>query len=194
MQSAGDRDATVNLEAASRGDPVAADALLPLIYDALRERAAAQLRRESPDHTLQPTALVNEVYLRLVDQSRVDWQGRTHFLAVAATTMRRILIDHARHRRAAKHGGRHKRVPLKSWIAMSADWNVELVDLADVLEKLTGMDARAGRIVELRFFGGLTEQEVGRIVGLSDRAVRKEWAWAKTWLRRELGEGTENGR
>ena len=114
-------DATVILEAASRGDQAAADQLAPLVYDALRRRAGAFLRREKPDHTLQPTALVNEAYLRLVDQTRIDWRGRTHFLAVAAETMRRILIDHARHRRAAKRGGGRRRVLLETWIAVTED-------------------------------------------------------------------------
>ncbi len=186
-------DATVLLEAASRGDEAAAAQLAPLVYESLRQRAGAYLRRETPDHTLQPTALVNEAYLRLVDQTRIDWKGRTHFLAVAAETMRRILIDHARHRRAVKRGGGRRRVPLETWIAVTKDWNVEPTALADALEELQTVDPRAGRIVELRFFGGLTQMEVGEVVGLSERSVRKEWAWARAWLRRKLGEEDGDG-
>lgn len=193
MPSTDQTDTTALLEAASRGDEAAASQLAPLVYEDLRQRAGAFLRRERPDHTLQPTALVNEAYLRLVDQTRIDWKGRTHFLAVASETMRRILIDHARHHRAAKRGGGRGRVPLKAWIAVTEDWNVEPTALADALEELNAVDPRAGRIVELRFFGGLTQVEVGEVVGLSERSVRKEWAWARAWLGRKLGEEAVDG-
>ena len=193
MPSTDQTDTTALLEAASRGDEAAASQLAPLVYDDLRERAGVFLRRERPGHTLQPTALVNEAYLRMVDQTRIDWKGRTHFLAVASETMRRILIDHARHHRAVKRGGGRRRVPLETCVAVTEDWNVEQTALGEALEELQAVDPRAGRIVELRFFGGLTQIEVGEVVGLSERSVRKEWVWARAWLRRKLGDEGMDG-
>lgn len=144
------------------------------------------MREERPDHTLQPTALVHEVYMRLVDQTRVDWKGRTHFLAVASQTIRRVLIDHARCKNAAKRGGHRKHQALTTTIAVSGTLDVDLLALHEAINRLTEIDARAGQIVELRFFGGLTTAQVAETLGCSVRLVGKEWSWARAWLRTEL--------
>ena len=163
----------------------AVDALLPLIYDELRSLAANYLRRERPDHTLQPTALVHEAYLRMVDQTQVNWQNRAHFFGVAAQMMRRILVDHARGRAAAKRGGVGFRVTL-SEDAASAEQDVNLLALDEALVRLSGMDGRQGRVVELRYFGGLSIEEAAEVLGVSPATVNLDWSMAKAWLRREL--------
>lgn len=180
---------SVLLGPASRGDESAAEQLLPLVYDDLRERAAHYLSRERSGHTLQPTALVHEAYLRLVDQTRVDWSGRTHFFAVAAETIRRILVDHARGNLTAKRGGQRNRVTLDEAVALSDERDVDLLALDEALDMLAKEDERAKQVVELRFFGGLTQVEVAQHLKVSERTVRNDWAWARAWLRRELDEG-----
>jgi len=186
-------DATILLDGANRGDRASADRLLALVYDELRERAANYLRRESPGHTLQPTALVHEAYVKLVDQSRVNWKGRTHFLAVAANSMRRILVDHARGQASAKRGGDRHRLSLSCVIEGFMESELDPLALDEALQKLTAVDERASRIVELRFFSELTEREAAQVLGVSERTVRNDWAWARQWLRRELGRGTDDG-
>jgi len=162
---------------------------MPLVYDELRRLARAFMARENRDHTLQPTALVHEAYLRLVDQSRVNWQGRTHFRAVGARVMRRILIDHARRREGLKRGGGQQRVTLGDSLLQPPDPDVdlpELLSLNDALDKLARLDERQARVIELRFFGGLTMSEIAEALGVSERTVGDDWKHGRAWLRREL--------
>jgi RNA polymerase sigma factor (TIGR02999 family) len=166
-----------------------AEQLMPLVYEELRRLARGFMARESRDHTLQPTALVNEAYLRLVDQSRVDWRGRSHFRAVGARVMRRILIDHARRRGGLKRGGDLQRVTLGDSILSPPDPDVdlpELLALNDALDELARLDERQARVVELRFFGGLTTVEIAETLGVSERTVADDWKHGRAWLKREL--------
>ena len=165
-----------------------AEKLMPLVYDDLRAMAEAYLRGERANHTLQPTALVHEAFLRLVDQSRVDWKGQTHFRAVGAAIMRRILIDHARTRGRNKRGGGWRRVLLEDAAAQTAPTEVDAVALHDALERLATLDPDQARIVELRFFGGLTVEQVAHILGVSKRKVESDWTHAKAWLRAALNQ------
>jgi RNA polymerase sigma factor (TIGR02999 family) len=160
--------------------------LVPLVYDELRRIAGRHMRRESEGHTLQPTALVNEAYMKLVDQTSADWQGRTHFLAVASGAMRRILIDHARGRLRQKRGAELRRVDIEEVLEREGASDADLVDLHDALERLAALDERQARVVELRFFGGLSVDEVAATLEVSKRTVEGEWTHAKAWLRREL--------
>lgn len=162
-------------------DEVARD-LMPLVYDDLRELAGKMLQDERRGHTLQPTALVHETYMRLVDQSRIEWQGRTHFLAIGAAMMRRILVDHGRTQKRAKRGGGVKPVALEDNILGSTGSVVSFLDLHDAMDALARLDELQARIVELRFFGGLTVQEVADHLGVSKRKVEGEWTHAKAWL------------
>ena len=182
-------DATQILSRASRGDAVAADQLMPLVYARLRDLAQGYLRQERPDHLLQPTALVHEAYLALVDHDRIDWQGRTHFLAVAARQMRRVLIDHARGRDAIKRGRDWARVTLSNAGLHEEIGNWEILDLEDALQELAALDARHANVVELRFFGGLTIPEAAQILDVSPKTVEKDWRVARAWLHRRLSEG-----
>ena len=166
----------------------ALDRLLPLVHDELHRIAAGYMRRERADHTLQPTALVNEAYLRLVDQRDVEWRDRAHFLGVAAQLMRMILVDHARARRAAKRAG-GERVPLDETVLVGGERDVDLLALDEALERLAALDPRLGRVVELRYFGGLTTREAAEVLGISTATVEREWATARGWLRRELTRG-----
>lgn len=177
--------------AAGAGDDSAAARLMPRVYDELRNLASGLMRRERAGHTLQPTALVNEAFLKLVSQSKVDWNGTAHFRAVAAQAMSRILIDHARAAGRAKRAGDRLRVTLDDGaVPVSADSAaIDAFELADVLEKLKGVDELAFRIIELRFFGGLSEAEIAVVLGWSERKLRKEWAFARTWLIAELQRG-----
>lgn len=176
------------LEELQRGDPSAAERLWRAVYDEFRKLASRYLERERKDHTLQPTALVHEAYLKLVDQTKVDWRGRTHFFAVGAQAMRRILVDHARRRRAAKRGGGRQRITLDEGLVAESRRDEDLLALEDALVKLTQLDPRQARIVELRFFGGLTVAEVAEVLGISKRSVEREWTMVRAWLRRELSE------
>ena len=164
-----------------RGDIRARDQLMPVVYDELHRRAAAYLRRERRDHTLQPTALVNEAYLRLVDQ-RVVWQNRAHFLAVAAQMMRRVLDDHARRGKMAKRSGRWLRVTLADGLIEMPAPDVELLDLDAAMTRLTSFDPRKSQIAELRFFGGLSLEETSHVLGLSIATVERDWQAARAWL------------
>ena len=172
----------------SRGDGVALDRLVPLIYPELRRIAARQLRRERPDHTLQPTALVHEVFLQLVDQRHATWENRAQFFAVSARLMRRILVDHARSRHALKRGGPITKVALDvRAIEPSGDpVAAEVLAVDQALERLAEQDPDQARIVELRFFGGLTVEETAKVMERSARTVKREWRLAKAWLFREL--------
>jgi RNA polymerase sigma factor (TIGR02999 family) len=164
------------------GKHAAVDALLPLIYDELRSLAANYLRRERPDHTLQPTALVHEAYLRLVDQTRVTWQNRAHFFGVAAQMMRRILVDHARAHGAGKRGADFRKLSLDENIDKAVERGAELVALDEALRALAEIDQRKSRIIELRYFGGLSVEETAEVLGVSPDTVKRQWRMAKAWL------------
>ena len=168
------------------GNKEAEDRLIPLVYTELPPQAAYYLRGERPDHTLQPTALVHEAYLRLTGIQEIDWQSRSHFFATAATVMRRILVDHARAQRAEKREGFHDAVSLDDALVMSPERCTELVALDDALERLAKIDARRSKIVALRFFGGLSEEETGAVLGISARTVKRDWRIAKAWLYNEV--------
>jgi len=168
------------------GNQAALDQLLPLVYDELRRLAGRYLRREPAGQTLQPTALVNELYLRLVDQPEVDWQNRAHFFAVAAQAMRFLLLDRARSKQQAKHGGGARQVELEETAVISAEPSTDLLALDEALTRLAVLDPRQGRIVELRYFGGLSTAEVAEVLGVSEITVKREWLKAKAWLYREL--------
>jgi RNA polymerase sigma factor (TIGR02999 family) len=173
-------------------EKVSASELMPLVYDELRRLARGFMRRERRDHTLQPTALVHEAYLKLVDQSRVDWRGRTHFRAVGARVMRRILIDHARRHASAKRGGDQQRVTLGDSLVHPADTDLDLVELLslnEALDRLRSLDEREARVVELRFFGGLTSAEIAEVLGVSSRTVDGDWMHGRAWLKRQLTKG-----
>lgn len=173
-------------ESSIHGHVKVAEQLLPLVYEELRSLADNYLRKERKNHTLQPTALVHEAFLRLVDQSRVDWKGRTHFFAVGASAMRRILIDHARSRGRGKRGGGWKRVVLDDLEAPPEFGEVDSVVLDELLEELAGLDPQQARIVELRFFAGLKVKDVAEMLGVSKRKVEADWTHAKAWLRSRL--------
>lgn len=195
-----DREAEVTeiitrLKDAGGSDRATAEDLLPYVYDELRMLARKYLRRERPGHTLQPTALVHEAYLKLVDQSKMDWQGRTHFFAVGAKVMRHLLIDHARGKGRAKRGGDRQKVTLAEGLTPSGGRDLDTEDLLalnDGLDRLAELDARQARVVELRFFGGLTVPEAALILGVSKRTVEGDWAHARAWLKRELSRQGES--
>jgi len=168
------------------GDRAALEKLTPLVYDELRRLAGNYLRRERSDHSLQATALVHEAYLRLVGQQEVSWQNRAHFFGIAARLMRQILVDHARAHTAGKRGGGETLLHLDEAVEISADHNADLVALDDALETLGKIDFRKCRVIELRFFGGLTEQETGEVLGISVATVRRESRMAEAWLFREI--------
>ena len=166
--------------------PPSLDALLPLVYQELRRLAAAYLRREKPGQTLQPTALVHEAYLRLMKDRPDRWQNRAHFCAIAAHSMRQILIERARARGAAKRGGDRPRVTLDEGLVAGHDRSIDLLALDEALERLATMDPEQARLVELRFFGGLTVEETAEAMDISPATVKRHWAVAKAWLTREL--------
>lgn len=170
----------------SRGNARALDQLLPLVYAELRRIAGRQLRRERIGHTLQPTALVHEVYLRLVDQRQADWQNRAHFFGVAAQIMRRILVDHVRRRDADKRGGGVRCVSIDDAHEVAATGHLPIVALDQALSRLEEMDADLAKIVELRAFGGLTIDEAAHVLDVSPSTAKRDWRTAKAWLRREL--------
>ena len=170
---------------AGGGKPVAEE-LFQLMYEPFRLLAGRYLSGEKVGHTLTPTALVHEAYLKLVKHDRVDWQGKTHFFAVGAQVMRRVLVDHARARGRAKRGGAAIRLHLEEGIALSPQRDEDILAVEEALQKLAGLDARQASVVELRFFGGLNVAEVATVLGLSKRTVEGEWTAARAWLRREL--------
>jgi RNA polymerase sigma factor (TIGR02999 family) len=181
------------LHAWGRGDLQARDDLVPLVYRELKRMAAAYLRRERLDHTLQPTALVHEAYVRLIGQERVDWQNRAHFFAIAAQMMRRILVDHARQHQAAKRPGVTLKVALDDEMGADQPCDCELLLLDQALEELTRIDPRQAQIVELRYFGGLSEQEAAAVLSLSRTTVTREWQTARAWLYRRMTNGRTRG-
>jgi RNA polymerase sigma factor (TIGR02999 family) len=169
-----------------RGNKEAEGLLIPLVYKELRRIAARYLRRESPGHSLQATALVHEAYIRLIDIREVDWQSRSHFFAVSATLMRRILVDHARANQARKRGNGWDAVSLNEAILPSPERAPEILALDEALNKLASFDERQSKIVELRFFAGMSEDEAGNVLGISARTVKRDWRIAKAWLFKEL--------
>ena len=175
------------LQSWSHGDKAAIDKLMPLVYDELHSMARRYMSNEKPDHTLQATALVNEAYLRLVHASGADWQNRTHFFAVSAQVMRRILVDWARSRQAAKRGSDVPALELDEALAVPLKTGTDLVAVDDALKALALLDPRKGQIVELRFFGGLSVKETAEVLKVSEETAHRDWRLAKSWLRRELG-------
>lgn len=171
------------------GDGEARERLMQLVYEELHRIAGGKLRGERVGHTLQATALVNEAYMRLVDQTRVQWRNRAHFFGIASQLMRRILVDHARRRYAGKRGGGAPRLSLGDVSVPSAGGDVDLIELDDALARLAKLDPRLAKLVELRFFGGLTVEEVAEVQGMSTATVKRDWAAARAWLYRALSEG-----
>jgi RNA polymerase sigma-70 factor (ECF subfamily) len=183
-------DITQLLIAWCDGDQTALEKLMPMVEKELHRIASNYMRRENPDHTLQTTALVNEAYLRLVDQKSTRWQNRAHFFGIAANIMRRILLNYARDRQRQKRGGRAVQVSLSEVAVMTTEKSEELIALDDALKKLEAIDARKCHIVELRFFGGLSVDETAEFLKISPPTVARDWKLAKAWLRREIRHGS----
>jgi len=173
----------------NRGDEGALDCLMPLVYDDLRNVARRHLAAEDRNHTLQSAALVNETYLRLADQQRIQWRNRTHFFAISARVMRRILVDHARHRNARKRGGAQRTLALDSSFGATAEQDLDVVALDEALDTLAALDPQQARVIELRFFGGLTIQEIAEALEISPATVTRDWVTAKAWLFDRLKRG-----
>jgi RNA polymerase sigma factor (TIGR02999 family) len=183
------KEITQLLAEVGRGDDAAAGALFEKVYGELRALAKSYLRRERPDHTLQPTALVHEAYLRLVGDENAGWENRLHFFNVAAQVMRNILVDHARKHRAEKRGAGGPKLSLDEAVGYFTERDINLVALDDALKTLEVLDARQARVVELRFFGGLKAGEVAALLQISEATVNREWQTAKLWLRSQLARG-----
>lgn len=177
---------TVRLDDWSKGDEHALEQLMPLVYDELRRMARGFLRRQPSHHTLQTTELIHEAYLKIAKSDQQNWQNRAHFFGVAAKAMRHILVDYARSKQRQKRGGVQERVSLADDMAVSRDQTRELVDLDEVLKALEVLDERKSRVVELRFFGGLTNEEIAGVLKISVDTVKRDWRFARTWLLREL--------
>jgi RNA polymerase sigma-70 factor, ECF subfamily len=186
MDSPAPHDVTQLLVAWSNGNQAARDQLMSVVYEELHRLARRYMERESPGHTLQTSALVNEAFLRLVDQRNVQWQNRAHFFGIAAQMMRRILVDYARSRSYAKRGGGARRLTLDEGLIVSDERSAEVVAVHEALEGLAKFDARKSQIVELRFFGGLSIDETAEVLGVSPGTVMADWTVAKAWLRREI--------
>jgi RNA polymerase sigma factor (TIGR02999 family) len=181
------REITQMLIELTDGNEDVVNQILPHIYDELRRLAGSYLRRERADHTLQPTALVHEAYMKLIDQKRVKWQNRAHFFGIAAQVMRRILLDHARKHQAEKRGGEFEKLPIEEEILIvSHDKSAELIALDDALQELAKLDEQKARIVELRYFGGLSIEETAEVVGVSVPTINRQWRMAKAWLFSQL--------
>jgi RNA polymerase sigma factor (TIGR02999 family) len=176
-----------DLKAIREGDPGASGRLMAELYDSLRSMAGRFLSRESAGHTLQPTDLVNEAYLKMVRQTQADWQGKTHFMAVGAQAMRRILIDHARTRGRQKRGGSRKRVPLDDGFVLTSDHSEEVLWVDEAIDRLAKLDPVHARIVEYRLFGGMTNEEIAAVLGVTSRTVERHWTVIRAWLLKEMG-------
>jgi RNA polymerase sigma-70 factor, ECF subfamily len=177
---------TILLKAMRDGDQEAMEKLVPLVYAELHRLAAGFMRRERPDHTLQPTALINEAFLRLTKGDAPEWQSRSQFIGVAAHIMRRVLVDHARSHKAGVRGGDRKKLPLEEGILASADQAEEIVALSDALDELAKENPRQAKVVEMRFFGGLSIEEIAALLGIAPRSVKRDWAMARVWLHDQL--------
>jgi RNA polymerase sigma factor (TIGR02999 family) len=186
VTTAPSQEVTALLRAWSRGDEEAREKVIPLIYRELRLRAHRQMGHERPGHTLQTTALINEAYLRLAGAAPVDWEGRNHFFAIAARMMRRILVDYARARRSRKRGGPDRPFPLDEELLVADPRHRDLVSLDEALQALAAVDERKARVVELRYFGGLSVEETAQVLKVSPRTVKGDWQFAKVWLLREM--------
>lgn len=182
METSSSTNVTRLLLAWGDGDKEALNKLIPLVHTELRRMAARQMRKEKPGHTLQTTALVDEVYIKLIDQKNVRWQNRAHFFGIAARLMRRILVDHARKRASLKGGGEFRKISLDDRTLAQQERAVELVELDDALSRLAELDAQKSRIVEMKFFGGLTTEEIAEVERISPRTIEREWRKAKVWL------------
>ncbi|MGD0444864.1 MAG: sigma-70 family RNA polymerase sigma factor [Edaphobacter sp.] len=178
-------EVTILLKAMERGDPAAANRLLPLVYAELHRLAKSYMRRERQDHTLQPTALINEAYMRLAGEG-FDWQNREHFIGVAAQIMRRVLVDYARAHKAKMRGGELRRVELEEGLAISNDRSDEMLELDEALTRFTKINSRQAKVVELRYFGGLSMEQIAGVLAISLRSVKRDWALARIWLFTEL--------
>jgi RNA polymerase sigma factor, sigma-70 family/RNA polymerase sigma factor, TIGR02999 family len=174
----------------NRGDKSAADQLLPLVYTELHRLARSYMSRERRDHTLQPTALINQAYLRIAQQGHVEWQNHAHFIGFAANVMRRVLVDHAREHNAAMRGGKQVRVDLDEGIAISKETSPEILLLEDALCRLEKLNPRQAQVVEMRYFGGLSVEEVAGVLGIATRSVKRDWSLARMWLFEEIQKGT----
>ncbi len=177
---------TLLLERWGNGNKEVLDELLPIVYDELRRQAARYLRRERVGHTLQTTALIHEAYIRLVDQRNVRWQNRAHFFGIASQLMRRILVDHARTKKRAKRGGSDIRVSLTDVAVATKTEDLDVIALDEALERLEAIDKQQARIVELRFFSGMTVEETAEVLSISPATVKRDWSMAKAWLHREI--------
>jgi RNA polymerase sigma-70 factor, ECF subfamily len=186
-------DVTTLLNRLASGDPDAAGQLIPLIYDELRRLAFRRLRHQRPGHTLEATALVHEAYLKLADRPNAKWQNRAHFFAVASRAMRQILVDYARSQHRIRRGGRRQKVSLDKVLLVAPDRTEELLCIHELLSRLEELDPRQGRIVELRYFAGLTTDETAEVLGISPKTVQREWNMAKAWLYGELKERAHDG-
>lgn len=184
-----DVDITALLVDWGNGDQSALEKLLPLVERELHRLAHSYMRREDPDHTLQTTALINETYLRLVDQRKVEWQNRAHFFGIAAQIMRRILLNYARDQNRKKRGGKAIHVSLSEATVMPAEKDRELIALNDALNRLEALDVRKSKVVELRYFGGLSVEEAAEVLKVSPITVMRDWQFAKAWLAREMQDG-----
>lgn len=194
MPSESQDNVTGLLIAWSKGDEEALESLIPAIYDELKRMAARYLRRERSGHTLETSALANEAYLRLVDQDRVVWRNRAHFFAIAAQMMRRILVDHARRQRYAKRGGGARKLSLDEAPEIAGQSPPEMLAIDEALTQLAAVDQRKSRLVELRYFGGLTNEEIGEVLDISTATVTREWRTAKAWLYRYMAGPTSEER
>ena len=179
-------DVTVILDAIQKGNSKAAEELLPLVYDELRKLAAFKLSQQPPGQTLQPTALVHEVYLRLLGNGNHSWQDRKHFFAAAAEAMRHLLVDRARRKAAARHGGGWQRIDLDNVVIASSTSDENILLISEALEKLAAHDPTSAELVKLRFFGGLTFSQAAEVMGISERTAQRFWAYARAWLFREI--------
>jgi RNA polymerase sigma-70 factor, ECF subfamily len=178
-------EVTQLLKAMTSGDPTAADRLLPLVYSELHRLAASYMRRERQDHTLQPTALINEAYLRLAGDD-VNWRNREHFIGVAANVMRRVLVDHARAHNAEIRGGSLRRVELEEGVAISVERSEEILSLDEALVRLMEVNPRQAKVVELRYFGGLSMEQIAAVLAIAPRSAKRDWALARIWLFKAL--------
>jgi len=184
--SSPDGQVTLLLRAMNRGDKSAADQLLPLVYTELHRLAKGYMSRERRDHTLQPTALINQAYLRIAQQDHVEWQNHAHFIGFAANVMRRVLVDHARGHNAAMRGGKQVRVDLDEGIAISKETSAEILLLEDALTRLEKLNPRQAQVVEMRYFGGRSVEEVAGVLGIAPRSVKRDWSLARMWLFEEI--------
>ncbi len=192
METPPTNDITTQLLAWNQGDAAALEQLIPAVYQELRRMAERYLRQENPGHTLQPTALVHEAYLRLIDQTLVEWQNRAHFFGVAAQMMRRILVDHAKAKHRDKRGGGAFKLSLDEIADYTHERAAELVALDDALQSLAAFDERKSRVVELRYFGGLSVEETAEVLDISPNTVMRDWNMAKAWLYQEISNESRN--